>query len=793
MANAVLERDPVREDSDACPICGCSKDECPRETCVFYVDNLDCASCAAKMEDRIAHLDAVDDVSLTFATKKLRVTCAHPEERLAQFQEACASVDAGVVVSKLGERGTARTSHEDRPAEGDGRSRGHDHDQGNTHARELEPRQVEHDRTRAEDNDNRRRDLACIAISAVLFVLGLVCEHVLSSLLPISAIVADVIYVAAYLVAGGEVLAHAARNLRHGKVFDENFLMSVATFGAFAVQQFPEAVGVMLFYRIGEYFEDRAVERSRGQIMAAVDLRPETLSRLVGYAPAELPVAALQDADHVVPVAEHPTEVIAAEDARVGDYVLVRPGDRIPLDATVMEGSSTLDTSPVTGESVPVAVKPGEEALSGCVNLSGMLVLRVDKPLDESMVTRILDAVENAAASKPHIERFISRFARVYTPVVIAIAALTAIVPSLVTGEWMQWVYTACTFLVISCPCALVLSVPLAYFSGIGAASKLGILFRGGSSLEALKNVKAVVMDKTGTITKGTFSLQAIHPAVGFSDEQVLQAAASVEQGSTHPVARSIVKAARERLLHLDGVQSLHEVAGHGVSALLPASSGGAVLCGNRALLEDAGIALPADADDAQVFVAIGGVYAGSLEISDVEKPESAEAIATIKRRGIHPVMLTGDAPENAERIAGRVGIEDVRARLLPEGKLEALRQVRARYGSAMFVGDGINDAPVLAGADVGAAMGSGADAAIEAADVVFMTSSLDAIPKSLDIARVVGRIAMENIVFALVVKSVVLVLGFMGLASMWAAVFADVGVVMICVLNSVRILSHRF
>lgn len=789
MANAVLEKPRSREaGEELCPICGLPRESCPRETHVFVVDNLDCAHCAAQMEDRIAHLADIDDVSLTYTTRQLRVTCAHPLERIGQFQDACASVDADAIVRDAPDHGAGRmvaSGVVETPAGSCSCSHDHDHAHSHEHAHENVAVSAEAaTRDEQDEDEGGSSDLVCIIVSAVLFAVGVVCEHLVS--MPLVSIA---VFVAAYLVAGGEVLLHAARNLRHGRVFDENFLMCVATFGAFAVQEFPEAVGVMLFYRVGEYFEDRAVERSRSQIIGAVDLRPETVSRLVG--PISEPSSAVPASDGLS--LERRVEEIPAGEAAVGDHVLVRPGDRIPLDGAVVEGSSTLDTSPVTGESAPVAVQEGQEVLSGCVNQSGLLVLRVSRPLSESMVSRILESVENAAANKPHIERFISRFARVYTPVVIAIAVLTALVPSFVTGDWMHWVYTACTFLVISCPCALVLSVPLAYFSGIGAASKLGILFKGGSSMEALKDVRAVVMDKTGTITSGTFSLRAVHPAAGYSETQVLAAAASAEQTSTHPIARSIVQAANARGLVLSDVAALQETAGLGVSASLAGPQGSRVLCGNRPLLEDEGVSVPADVPDALVLVAIDGSYAGALEAGDVEKPDSADAISALRDRGIHPVMLTGDAPDSAERMARRVGIDDVHARLLPTDKLAALQQVRSEYGPSLFVGDGINDAPVLAGADVGAAMGSGADAAIEAADVVFMNSNLSAVPQSLHIARVVGAIAMENIVFALVVKAAVLVLGIAGFASMWAAVFADVGVAMLCVLNSIRVLHRRF
>ena len=573
------------------------------------------------------------------------------------------------------------------------------------------------------------------------------------------------VFIAAYLILGWEVISAAAKNLTKGHVLDENFLMSIATIGAFAIGDFAEAVGVMLFYRVGEYFEEKAVERSRSQIMEAVDLRPEVVN--------------LVDGDEI--------GVIPAGQAKVGDLLLVRPGDRIPLDGVVVSGESRVDTAPITGEPVPVRVAEGDQVVSGCVNTTGQLTMRVEKPLSESMVTRILDSVENAAASKPRFERFITRFARVYTPIVVGLAAVVAIVPSVITGDWNYWVYTALSFLVMSCPCALVLSVPLAFFSGIGAGSKRGILFKGGVSIEAMGKVKAVVMDKTGTLTRGDFRVREIS-----GGEELLRLVASSEQHSTHPIGVSIVEAAKERQLQLAAPESLEEIPGHGIRAVI---EGKTVLCGNEKLLREFGVALPGGLNVGSgtcVFAAVDGVFAGYLVIDDTLKPGAKEAISRLKARGIATAMLTGDGAETAQAIAARTGIDEVHAKLLPDEKLQRLQEIRQRRGAAMFVGDGINDAPVLAGADVGAAMGSGADAAIEAADVVFMTSDVDAIPESLEIARKTGQIAWQNVVFALAVKLVVMLMGLFGHASMWMAVFADSGVAMLCVLNSIRLLYRK-
>ena len=690
---------------------------------VYLIENLDSANCAAAVERKIAAMPEVQDVSLTFATKQLRITAEDPDALLDKILTAASSVEPGVVIQAKS-RSSKKASH-----------------------------------LSAEN----KKDLVQILIGAALFISGIILNAV-SLVIP-----ADVILLIGYLLLGGRIILTAGKNLTRGKVFDENFLMSLATIAAICIGDFKEAVGVMLFYRVGELFEEIAVERSRSQIMDAVDMRPEVVTKVHG---------------------SH-THVIPAEDAEIGDILQIRPGDRIPLDGTVVEGESRIDTSPVTGEPVPVTVKAGDSVVSGCINTSGLLKMKVEKALDESMVTKILDSVENAAASKPQIERFIARFARVYTPVVVLLAVLTAIVPSLVTGDWNHWIYTAITFLVISCPCALVLSVPLAFFSGIGAGSKRGILFKGGISLEAMKNVRAVVMDKTGTITQGNFKLQEAVPANGTDADTLLALCASCEQNSTHPIAQSILAAARDKQISLDTPSEVEEIAGHGIRAALPQ---GEVLCGNRKLMDQFHVPVNAAALNygTEVFAALNGTFIGHLVIADTIKPEAADAISAIRSKDIVTAMLTGDAQENADAVAKATGIDEVHARLLPQDKLETLKEIRAAHGAVMFVGDGINDAPVLAGADVGAAMGSGADAAIEAADVVFMTSQLDAVPKALEIAHTSLRIARQNVVFALVIKALVMVLGLAGFANMWMAVFADTGVAMICVLNSIRILYRK-
>ena len=697
-------------------------------TKIYMLENLGCAHCAAKMEEKIGGISGVSEASITYTTKQLRVTAENPDAYLEEIQKICSSIESQVKVV---------------------------------------PREIKVKSANAETQVEKKKDscdLPVIIAGAFLFIAGNVLHH-LHMEMP-----ALVVFVVAYLVLGGKILMEAARNISRGQIFDENFLMCIATIGAFVIQEYPEAVGVMLFYRIGEYFEEKAVERSRSQIMEAVDLRPETVHLMVGEEAVE----------------------IAAEEAKVGDLLLIRPGDRVPLDGVVVSGESRIDTSPITGEPVPVAVKVGSKLTSGCVNTSGQLLMRVEKPLSESMVTRILDSVENAAASKPKLDRFITRFAKVYTPIVIFLAVATAIIPSILTGDWNYWVYTALTFLVMSCPCALVLSVPLAFFSGIGAGSKKGILFKGGASLEFLSKIGAVIMDKTGTVTEGNFQVQKIVTTWKYSADELLRICASCEQRSTHPIAESIVKAAHERDFYLERPAMLKEIAGRGVSAFLPQ---GRVYCGNKQLLDENGMIVSVNEEELHgtvVFVGIDGRFAGYFVISDTIKKDAKSAMAHLKEMGLGTVMLTGDEKISAEAVAAEVGIDQVYAKLLPQEKLETLQKLREEYGSVMFVGDGINDAPVLAGADVGAAMGSGADAAIEAADAVFMTSSVESIPEAVRIAKDTNRIAIQNVVFALAVKVFVMILGLMGFANMWMAVFADTGVAMICVMNSIRVLYKK-
>ncbi len=750
----------------------------------YSITGIDCANCAAKLEVKMNSLPEVNNVVLTFATGQLLVDADDLDRALEVLRELAEKEEPGTIIEDLKRPGsignnTADVAHIHKHTDGHNHTHHHHHHDGehqHNHGEctcgccESEEHVQNHNKKTSLLSAflDEKKELASIGAGIVFFAAGIAAEHFTNS-----AIIYISFFIISYIILGGEVLATAVKNLFRGKVFDENFLMGIATIGAFVIGEYPEAAGVMLFYRIGELFEDVAVGRSRKQIMDAVDMRPETVRLMVGGKP----------------VNSNPANV------KPGDIIEVRPGDRIPLDGVVTEGESRIDTSAVTGEPVPVSISEGSHVLSGCVNVSGVIYLKVEKILEESMVSRILEAVENAAASKPHIDRFITKFASIYTPIVVLAAVLTAVVPSLVTGNWGYWVYTALTFLVISCPCALVLSVPLAFFAGIGAGSKKGILFKGGVSLETLAGIKAVVMDKTGTVTKGNFSVAAIVPEKtnGLAEEKLLGYAGCAEKLSTHPIATSIMKEAESRGIYIPETSSIKEITGKGMEVLL--KDGSMVLCGSRQLLETNGIKIPAEESSiygTEVFISFDGKYAGHIIINDTIKEDSKYAVSEMKKYGLWTAMLTGDAEENAKNVYLVTGIDEVFARQMPKDKLDNLTKIRSKHGAVMFIGDGINDAPVLAGADVGAAMGSGADAAIEAADVVFMNSNLGSVPESIKIAKMTKTVAMQNVIGALVIKAIVMVLGFAGIASMWMAVFADSGVAMLCVLNATRILFSK-
>ena len=626
---------------------------------------------------------------------------------------------------------------------------------------------VKKDEKAAVYNDEDKKRTIRLAVGAVVYAIGMALT--VFAKLPTLAELAFLIV--AYVILGWDVVWQAVKNITRGQVFDEHFLMSVSTIGAFAIGEYPEAVAVMLFYQVGEFFQSLAVKRSRKSISDLMDICPDS---------------ATVKRNGVL-------QVVSPESVAVGEIIVVKPGEKIPLDGIVVDGESMLDTKALTGESVPRSIRKGDEALSGCINQSGLLTLKVTKSFGESTVSKITDLVENASARKAPTENFITTFARYYTPVVVGMAAVLAIIPPLVLGGgWSEWLRRGFVFLIVSCPCALVISIPLTFFGGIGAASKRGVLVKGSNYLEALNKVSVVVFDKTGTLTKGVFEVANIIPAAGYQKEQVLEYAAQAESYSNHPIAKSIL-ATYGKPIDQKQFSGFEEISGHGISVMV---QGKKVLAGNSKLMESEKIAYAAcDAAGTKFYVAADGSYVGCILIADEVKPDSKCAIAELKKIGVEKtVMLTGDDGRIGKSVADELGLDAYYAQLLPDQKVEKLEMLdkQKRQGSKLaFVGDGINDAPVLARADVGIAMGGlGSDAAIEAADVVLMTDEPSKLVEAIDVAKATKRIVMQNIVIALGIKSVFLVLGALGMAGMWEAVFGDVGVTIIAVLNAMRILK---
>lgn len=677
----------------------------------YRLDGLDCAHCAAKIEHAVQGIHGVKRANVDFMTTKMIIEA--PEKEMPRI---CDEAE--------------KTVHQ------------------------FEPDVEMKDLTAPKEEESQTGKIIQIAV-ALVATAALV---VLDPAMPWEFVG----YLAVYLWIGWDVLKTAATNILKGQVFDENFLMSVATIGALAIGEYPEAVGVMLFYQVGEFFQDYAVNRSRKSISALLEIRPDYANRLV----------------------DGQVEKVAPESVKIGETIVVNPGERVPLDGEIIDGQSFVDTSALTGESVPRKVVVGEEILSGFVNQSGRLTVKTTTTFGESTVNKILDLVENASSKKAPAENFITSFARYYTPIVVGLAVLLAVVPPMILSEPFQmWVYRALTFLVISCPCALVISVPLSFFGGIGGASKAGILIKGSNYIERLATIETLVFDKTGTLTKGVFAIQKLDTTM--DQEKFLQGVASVEQNSSHPIAQSILKANHAPLLP---VTSLEERAGYGVDAVV---EGQHYLVGNAKLLEQAGVVFePVKEIGTVIYVAIDQQYAGYLLIADELKADVAETISELKQAGIkQTVMLTGDNRTIAEAIGNKIGMDKVYSELLPADKVTQLEKLLDQ--KVAFVGDGMNDAPVLARADLGIAMGGlGSDAAIEAADVVIMDDQPAKIPAAIKIARKTMRIVKQNIVFAIGIKIFVLILGALGLASMGAAVFADVGVTVLAVLNAMRCLK---
>ena len=708
----------------------------PAVTKVYLLKGLDCPNCSAKIEKEVGELDGVTSSTVNLMNQTLTVQAG-----------------TSVAASLLDTVTTIVHSHEP------------DVEVSEKQLEATAP--VKKDEKAAVYNDEDKKRTIRLAVGAVVYAIGMALT--VFAKLPTLAELAFLIV--AYVILGWDVVWQAVKNITRGQVFDEHFLMSVSTIGAFAIGEYPEAVAVMLFYQVGEFFQSLAVKRSRKSISDLMDIRPDS---------------ATVNRNGVL-------QVVSPESVAVGEIIVVKPGEKIPLDGIVVDGESMLDTKALTGESVPRSIRKGDEALSGCINQSGLLTLKVTKSFGESTVSKIIDLVENASARKAPTENFITTFARYYTPVVVGMAAVLAIIPPLVLGGgWSEWLRRGFVFLIVSCPCALVISIPLTFFGGIGAASKRGVLVKGGNYLEALNKVSVVVFDKTGTLTKGVFEVANIIPAAGYQKEQVLEYAAQAESYSNHPIAKSIL-ATYGKPIDQKQFSGFEEISGHGISVMV---QGKKVLAGNSKLMESEKIAYAAcDAAGTKFYVAADGSYVGCILIADEVKPDSKCAIAELKKIGVEKtVMLTGDDERIGKSVADELGLDAYYAQLLPDQKVEKLEMLdkQKRQGSKLaFVGDGINDAPVLARADVGIAMGGlGSDAAIEAADVVLMTDEPSKLVEAIDVAKATKRIVMQNIVIALGIKSVFLVLGALGMAGMWEAVFGDVGVTIIAVLNAMRILK---
>jgi len=693
----------------------------------YHLKNLDCAACAAKIEDGLRTLKDVKFVNVSFASLTMTIDADDMEKVKDRIKELEPDVEV-----------------EDR---------------------DEKQRMI----SKSELAENKTTIIKAVS-GTVLLIAGIVFENQLSN--TFFHIAKYALFIIAYLIAGWNVLASAVRNIRRGQVFNEQFLMSVATLGAFAINEMAEAVAVMLFYVVGELFQDVAVGRSRRSIKALLEIKPEYANLKAG---SEI-------------------RKVSPEEVKIGDIIIVKAGEKVPLDGIVTGGSSFVDTSALSGESVPRKVEEHDEIMAGVINQSGLLTIEVKKRFGESSISRILELVENATSRKAKTENFITTFARYYTPVVVFGALLLAVLPPLlISGQtFSEWIYRALVVLVVSCPCALVISIPLGYFGGVGRASQKGILVKGSNFLDALNQVETVVFDKTGTLTKGEFKVSEVvaSSSNGFSKDDILEYAAYAEYNSNHPVAKSILDAFHKNIDH-DRIAHTEEISGYGIKAVV---DGKEVLVGNDKLLHREDIDHPVcDVDGTVVFVVIDRKYAGYIVISDSLKPDSTETIARLNKRGIRTVMLTGDNENVAQSIAKKLKIDRYYPNLLPEDKVDQIEKLirNSKRGKVVFVGDGINDAPVIARADVGMAMGAlGSDAAIETADVVLMTDSPSKVIDAIDVAAKTRNVVWQNIIFAMGVKAAFIILGIFGIASMWEAVFGDMGVALIAVFNAIRILK---
>ena len=726
------------------------------------LSGLDCANCANKIEDRVNRLELVEEANLNFSTSQLTVLIkesALKTDVITEIKRIVKQLEPHVVVE---ERVSTQVIHKSSCCGGSCSSHTESHHGQAGHNHEHSHKTL--------DNESSSKVFSFIKENAWL-LLGVIIFLAIHAFKPVG-ILEVVLYGVSYLLIGGKVLLTAFRNITRGEIFDENFLMMVATVGAFAIGEYPEAIAVMLFYEIGELFQSYAVNRSRKSISSLLDIR----------------------ADHANLVTESGTKEVAPEAVSIGDLIVIKPGERVPLDGEIIEGECYLDTSALTGESIPRLISVGEEILAGCINTNALVKVRVTKVAGESTVARILELVENASSKKAQTEKFITKFARVYTPIVVLLAVLIAIIPPFVFQvNFSTWLYRALSFLVVSCPCALVVSIPLGFFAGLGGASKQGVLVKGGNYLEALNHVETVVFDKTGTLTKGVFKVSQIKP-VNMNEAEFIELAAYAESQSTHPIAKSIVDAYTQ-VIDTTVLSQYEEIAGHGIKVFVGDKE---VLIGNVKLMQRANLNVAeVDAIGTIIHMVVNQQYVGYMVIADEIKENSKAAIAKLKQHGVSKVvMLTGDHEGVAKKVAAELGVDEVYAGLLPHQKVEHVEEILAhktKDKNVVFVGDGMNDAPVLARADIGVAMGGiGSDAAIEAADVVLMEDDPMALVKAINKAKQTSTILYQNIIFALGVKILVMILVACGLATMWAAVFADVGVTILAVMNSTRALKSK-
>ena len=726
---------------------------------------MDCPSCEMKIETALQKLAGVTEVSVDVLTE--RMTISYDPQQVDEKAIAARVISLGYTIVTKKRKSYAQDNNDH------DRSTGHSHNDGHVHSHSHEAHNQDddgHDHSHGDGEFDLKREGLLIGAVVVLFVLGSIFEKTLHNT-PFS-IAEYAVFISAYLLSGWGVLTSAGRNILKGQVFDENFLMTIATLGAIAIHQLPEAVGVMLFFKVGELFQETAVSRSKRSISSLLEIRPDSANLKT----------------------DNGIQTVSPEVVKVGDTILVKPGEKVPLDGEILDGNSQVNTSALTGESVPRTIGVGETVVAGMINQSGVLTIKVMKLFGESSIARILELVQNASSKKSQTQKFITRFAQRYTPVVVILSLAVAILPPLFIpgATHAQWVYRALVLLVISCPCGLVISIPLGYFGGIGGAAKRGILVKGSTFLDSLAEVKAVAFDKTGTLTKGVFKVTEIVSCNGFNQAELLKLAAEAELNSNHPIAKSI-REAYGKPIDESNISNYTEIAAHGIQAKI---ENRLVLAGNDRLMHRENIAHDTcNVEGTVVHLAVERIYAGYITISDEPKPDAVQAIKSLKALGVeNVVMLTGDSETVAKRVAQTLGVDSYQAELLPEDKVTAieklLREV-GKKGKVAFVGDGINDAPVIARADVGMAMGGlGSDAAIETADVVIMTDAPSKVAEAMQVARKTHSIVWQNIIFALVVKAIFIVLGIFGLASMWEAVFADVGVALAAIFNATRVLK---